>query len=200
MPSPSAAPFRRAGHACPTCGAAAEEDQLVCLECGSRVALDYRRPPSWWVPLAIVAAVVLLVAAASAVALAKISDDAEREAARTPIDVKRGGEGSATANGARAERALIRQGGLYRWPPKLGGFTVVLRRTEDRAEADEFARTAAEDSAAKIGVIRADDFANLEEGFFLVFAGRYPSRAEAERAADRLGGRFGDAFAQRVER
>ncbi|MDQ4049462.1 MAG: SPOR domain-containing protein [Actinomycetota bacterium] len=194
--SPATAPFARAGRACPTCGAATEEDQLVCLECGSRVALGYRRPPSWRVPVAIIAAVVLLVAAASAIALAEIGDDAEREAARTPIDVKRGTEGKP---GASAQSGLIRQGSLYRWPPELGGFTVVLLRTEDRAEADDFARRAAEDRPAKIGVIRADDFTSLENGFFLVFAGRYAGRGEAERAADRLGGRFPDAFPQRID-
>ncbi len=197
MPLSATRPFARAGSPCPTCGAAAEEGQLVCLECGSRVALAYRRPPSWRVPVAIIAAVVLLVAAASAIALAEIGDDAEREAARTPIDVKRGTEGKPGANGQTS--GLIRQGSLYRWPPELGGFTVVLLRTDDRAEADDFARRAAEDRPAKIGVIRADDFTSLENGFFLVFAGRYAGRGEAERAADRLGGRFPDAFPQRID-
>ncbi len=45
---------------CPRCGAAAERGQLVCLECGARVALVYRRPPSWKVPVAITAVVALL--------------------------------------------------------------------------------------------------------------------------------------------
>ena len=36
---------RRLDASCPTCGAPAERGQLVCLECGSRIALAYKRPP-----------------------------------------------------------------------------------------------------------------------------------------------------------
>lgn len=87
---------------CPTCGAQAEEGQLVCLECGSRVALDYRRPPNWRVPVAIVAAVLLLAVAGTAVALNKIGDEADREVAGTPIKVK---EGTAQKNGSEKATA-----------------------------------------------------------------------------------------------
>ena len=45
---------------CPRCGAPAERGQLVCLECGARIALVYRRPPSWKMPVAITAVVALL--------------------------------------------------------------------------------------------------------------------------------------------
>jgi hypothetical protein len=151
--------------------------------------------------VAIIVAVVLLLAAATALVLDSIGDDAEQEAARTPIREARDRGGD-----ARAERkpavsgGLVSQGGLYGWPRELEGFTVVLHRTPDRAEADEFARDASEGRPAKIGVIRTDDFANLEEGFFVVFAGRYETRQLAERAAARLGGRFPDAFPQELER
>ena len=201
MPLSPRGSLPRAGGSCPTCGAPTEEDQLVCLECGSRVALDYRRPPSWRVPVAIIAAVVLLVAAASAIALKEIGDDAEREAARTPIKARDGGdENAGRRRPARATGALMRRGALYSWPRQLEGFTVVLQRTEDRASADEFARSAAEGAPAKIGVLRTDDFGSLEPGFFVVFAGHYRTRELADRAAGRLGGRFGGAVAQLVER
>ena len=32
---------------CPNCAAPADPGQLMCLECGSRLALDYQRPPTW---------------------------------------------------------------------------------------------------------------------------------------------------------
>jgi hypothetical protein len=69
---------------CPSCGAPAEPGQLMCLECGSRLALGYQRPPSWRLPAAIVALVVLLAGAAVAFALANVSDDATRTAAQAP--------------------------------------------------------------------------------------------------------------------
>jgi len=153
------------------------------------------------VPVAIIAAVVLLVAAAMAIALKEIGEDAEREAARTPIKARGGDDDNAgRRRQARRARALVRRGELYSWPRQLEGFTVVLQRTEDRASAEEFARSAAEGAPAKIGVLRTDDFGSLEGGFFVVFAGHYRTRELADRAAARLGGRFGGAVAQLVER
>ncbi len=75
----------------------------MCLECGSRVALGYRRPPSWRVPAAILAGVVVLAVGGTAFAIKRIGDDAEREVRRTPVKVggpsgaggKRKGDGSA---------------------------------------------------------------------------------------------------------
>jgi hypothetical protein len=53
----------------------------MCLECGSRLALDYRRPPSWRLPAAVVAIVLLLAGAGVAFGLAKVTDDAGKTAA-----------------------------------------------------------------------------------------------------------------------
>lgn len=188
------------------------------------MALDYRRPPDWRVAVAIVAAVVILVVAAGALALDRISDDAKREVARTPIKAKereapRQARKKAPKKGARAKdtpgraeveparRApasdsggLVRRGILYGWPRDLEAFTVVLVSTEDRASAERFAHSASEGRPAKIGVIRTNDFESLPSGFFLVFAGQYESRALADRAAARLGRRFSGAFPQLVKR
>src|SRR3712207_3192084 len=79
---------------CPACGATGEPGQLVCLECGGRLALDYRRPYGWKLPVALVALVVLLVGAGTALALNSAGADAEEEAARTvgPTAQRRAGE------------------------------------------------------------------------------------------------------------
>ena len=175
----------------------------MCLECGSRVALDYRRPPSWRVPAAILAAVVLLVLGGTAVAIKRIGDDAEREVRRTPVKVGdgRGGKEKPAAKKEPARpAALVKQGALYTWPRELEGFTVVLLSAEDRPSAEEFARSASEGAPAKIGVIRADDFKSLPQGFYVVFAGHYKDRAAADQAVARLKPRFSGAFAQAVER
>jgi len=66
---------------CPTCGAPAETGQLICLECGSRIALAYRRPPSWRVPMAIVSVVVVAAAAGIYFGLQGLEDDADQEVA-----------------------------------------------------------------------------------------------------------------------
>ena len=69
---------------CPNCGAPADPGQLMCLECGSRLALDYQRPPSWRLPAAIVAIVVLVAGAGLAYALARVSHDAGKTTASAP--------------------------------------------------------------------------------------------------------------------
>src|SRR5438270_7686330 len=69
---------------CPNCGAPADPGQLMCLECGSRLALDYDRPPSWRLPAAIVAAVLLIAGIGVAVALAAVTGDANKTTAAAP--------------------------------------------------------------------------------------------------------------------
>lgn len=77
--------------ACPNCGAPADRGQLMCLECGSRLALEYQRPPSWRLPAAIVGVVVLLAGGGVAFALAQVSNDAGRTSAGSPTQQVAGG-------------------------------------------------------------------------------------------------------------
>ena len=69
---------------CPTCGAPAETGQLICLECGSRIALGYRRPPGWRLPVAIVSLVVLAAAGGIYFGVQALQDDADVEVAAQP--------------------------------------------------------------------------------------------------------------------
>src|SRR4051812_44583334 len=71
-------------HACPNCGAPADQGQLMCLECGSRLALDYQRAPTWRLPAAIVGVVVLLAGIGVAIALAAVTNDANKTTAAAP--------------------------------------------------------------------------------------------------------------------
>ncbi len=199
----------RTGVRCPRCSAEAERGQLVCLECGARIALVYRRPPSWKVPVAITALVALLLGGAAFAAVSALSDEADREVAAAPPRPKPATTESA-ATGTEAEtgaeateagsEAIVRDGALYRWPRSLEGFTVVINSTEDRVSAIAFARSAAGSKAAKLGVISADDFKTLPKGFFVVFAGFYDSRAKADRATARLAVKYKGAFTQAVQR
>ena len=72
------------GTKCPTCGAEAESGALICLECGSRITLAYRRPPSWRVPATIVTLIVLGVAAGTYLVIQALEDDAKEEVAALP--------------------------------------------------------------------------------------------------------------------
>jgi septal ring-binding cell division protein DamX len=190
---------------CPTCGAAAERGQLVCLECGSRVALDYRRAPSWKVPLAVAAAVGALLLVAAVIGWRAVNDNADSEVASTPIEVKQTAKSRAKAkakadakNKAAAGTAITEAGGYYSWPKSLTGWTVVLVSNEDEESARTFARSANK-GGTKVGVIRSNDFKSLPKNFFLVFAGQYRTQAEAEKAAAGLGKQYQGAFPQSVK-
>src|SRR3954471_21986734 len=70
---------QKAEASCPHCGEPGEADQLVCLHCGGRVGLDYRRPPGWKLPAAIVAIVALLAVAGFGFGLREITHKARTE-------------------------------------------------------------------------------------------------------------------------
>ncbi len=66
---------------CPRCGAALTPEQDWCLACGTAVTTDVQRPPSWRLPLAIVASVVLLAGLALTFAFLELADDPDQLAA-----------------------------------------------------------------------------------------------------------------------
>jgi septal ring-binding cell division protein DamX len=212
--------------ACPTCGASAERGQLVCLECGSRIALTYRRPPSWRLPVAILSAVLAAAIVASVIGLGAITNDAEQEVASKPAG-KTGspkgkksepgkGEKRASAKGEtkgtkgkakkskarkrpKASKPAIGAGGVQRWPRGRAAFTVVILSAEDPVSARKFARSAAK-RGTDVGVLRTDSYRSLPKGFWVVFSGVYRTRRQADRAAGRLGRRYSGAFPQLVKR
>ena len=224
-------PRAPADERCPLCGARAEPGQLVCLECGARLALDYRRPRGWKLPVAVVLGVLLVGAGGFAFALARLSDDAESEVASAPTEKEDERTASSGQRGERAdrserrpkpparrERAARRERPVRRerprsrrperrpaasdrsarsWPAGRDGFTVVLISTEDPSSAREFARSARQ-GGTEVGLLRSNDYPSLQSGFWIVFSGVYRSRAEAQRAADRLGRGFPGAFPQFV--
>ena len=175
------------------------------------MALDYRRPYGWKLPLAIVATVAVLVAAGSALALLAIDDDASREARASVGDAPAPAAQKKPANKAAAAESKKESteepkaetkpaeaaGTATSWPAGERGFTVVVGSTEDRRSAAGFAREArAIDVPA--GVLEADRYKGLGEGLWLVYAGQYEDRAEAERAVARHSKRYPGAYPQAV--
>jgi zinc-ribbon domain len=69
---------------CPNCGEPADPGQLMCLECGSRLALAYQRPPSWRLPAAVIGVVLLIAGIGVAIALAAVAGDADKTTAAAP--------------------------------------------------------------------------------------------------------------------
>ena len=136
--------------ACPTCGAPAETGQLICLECGSRIALAYRRPPSWRVPVAIVSVIVLAAAGGIYFGLKGLEDDADREVAAQPAPSEP--ERGAAGGDAEEEEGGEEQGGGRGSEADNEETRAEQRREEERAEREERAREQAEEPAGPGGV------------------------------------------------
>jgi eukaryotic-like serine/threonine-protein kinase len=214
---------------CPACGAPADQGQLVCLKCGSRMALDYRRPFGWKLPVAIVTAVLVLTGGGLAFALSEINDDAKTELAKEPParapaggeerrDKDEGEKGGGEDEGDRRDEAkrepkphepkpakrepkpAKRSPAPARpgtWPRGRSGYTVVLASTEDRRSAVSLVRNVRQ-RGNSAGYLRSNDYSSLEPGFWIVFSGVYRTRAQAARAANRLGRAFPGVFPQFV--
>jgi len=195
------------GSECPNCGAHADPGQLVCLECGARLALDYRRPRGWFPAAAVIAVVLLIAGAAFAITLIAVDDDSKDEVAASkagksvshPQAAKKQARAKAKARAKKTKprsRAPV-TAGIPAWPTHRDGFTVVLLSAGDQASARDFARNARKDHV-DAGVLHSDDYSSLEKGFWIVFSGVYKSRGSADRAAARLKGRFSGSYAQFV--
>lgn len=197
-------------NACPQCGEHAERGQLVCTNCGSRLALDYRRPSGALPAVVILLVVLVLGAGAFGFAISEITSDAEDEVtaadrAEQPAPSAAQGEPQSTAPETTAPSAESGQGApqepsrslLLEWPDDLTAHTVVLVTTSDRPAARRLARQAAK-SGIEAGLLRSDDF-NLGTGLWIVFAGRFDTPEGAARQASDLAERFPGAYPQLVE-
>ncbi|HSO98296.1 MAG TPA: SPOR domain-containing protein [Solirubrobacteraceae bacterium] len=180
---------------CARCGAALEPDQEWCLECGSARTIVHR-PPDPRIGAAIVGAVVLAALIALAIVLLNLSSSANRELATTarPPAAPASVTHAAPASVARAAPAPIAD-----WPVGLSGWTAVLSRSPVQATAFTLARRLAA-TGLPVGVLNSAQHPRLQRGYYIVFSGRYPTKAAALAAAASLRARGHRALARQVAR
>ncbi len=206
---------------CPNCGEPVDSRQLVCLNCGARVAL--RERTSWArEPVTVIAAVLLAVIVIGAglfgFAISELtSDDGDgdgptRAAAQTqsttrepanegPAVVSGGEQPARTAEEQQPSRGSDPLEGSDRvpgWPNDLSAHTVVLVTSSDRAAALDVAKKARA-SGLEAGLIRSEPY-DLGTGLWIVFSGRFTTPEGAERQAAQLADRYPGAYPQRVQR
>jgi predicted nucleic acid-binding Zn ribbon protein len=189
---------------CPRCGAPAERGQLVCVECGERIALTQsgRRRSFESVPaVALLLCVVVLGAGTLGFVLSELTgdDDGQVEAAdRTSQPAPEAASGSPQndAETTPDDTDQQRQGLLLQWPEDVTGYTVVLVTTGDRPAARRVAIEAAH-AGLEAGLLDSDDF-DLGTDLWIVFAGRFDNQESAERQAVNLGDRYPGAYATQV--
>jgi hypothetical protein len=190
---------------CPRCGAPAERGQLVCLECGERIALTQsgsRRSFESVPSVALLLCVIILGAGALGFALSELTSDDGGEVdasnrAAQPAPEADSGTPQADTETAPGDAERQRQGLLLQWPEGVTGYTVVLVTTGDRPAARRVAIEAAH-AGLEAGLLRADDY-DLGTNLWIVFAGRFDNQGSAERQAVNLGDRYPGAYATQVK-
>ena len=198
---------------CPSCGLPAQRGQLICLSCGTRMALERHRSD----PRAVAAAggsvaLVALVVLTMIVTTLAGGDDPE-----TPA----GGEERQAANASRErparaaraapprspERTLVRYktrvsreraATIGDWPAGQQGWTVVLSNAYDQQTAEGLAQDV-EEGGTPAGVISSTEHPALGTGLWVVYSGVYADQLEAGEAAAELQATYPSAYVQFVE-
>lgn len=192
---------------CPHCGEPVEPRQLVCLKCGGRVALRERMPLArepMTVLAAVLVALVVLGAGLFGFAISELtSGDEDEQAAVTKGQRTVAPEAPAVVGGAKQEEQEPppsppkRKRGVPGWPRGLTAHTVVLVTSSDRAAALNVAKEARA-SGLEAGLIPSDPY-NLGTGLWIVYSGRFTTRAGAQAQAGQLADRYPGAYPQLVQ-
>ena len=206
---------------CQSCGEPVDSRQLVCLNCGARVAL---REPTPWArePVTAVAAVLVAVIVIGAglfgFAIAELTSDdgdAPTQAAAPTTTSKAAPEAPAVVSGGEqpartAEETQPSRGSdplegsgprtdrVPGWPAGLTAHTVVLVSSGDRAAALNVAKQARA-SGLEAGLIRSEPY-NLGTGLWIVFSGQFTTPEGATRQAAQLADRYPGAYPQRIQK
>lgn len=215
---------------CRNCGAPVDRGQLMCLECGSRLALGYQRPPAWRLPAAVVG--IVLVIAAFAVAIALAAHDANKTTAAAPTQAAPAPTAPAdtqppatqptptptTSTATAAPAAPATPGGTAPsttpttpapapttasgWPPGKSAFTVILASMPSKSAADDKLQKAQAAGISGAALLHSDDFPTLKPGYWVVFDGQYDSigQAQSQAASDRGKSEFSDAYPRFVSK
>lgn len=218
-----------ADETCPRCGARRAPEQRYCLDCGLLLPVVTGTVPGlrrrWlrrfgWYPGDFVwtALLALLVAIAGAAVAIVVSDRRADHgpprfaAATAAIPVRR-----PAPVPPRRIRAHVGHGklpkapgpsrtpnGRLTWPRNANGWTIVLvsyPKTTGRREALDTATKAAKSGLGQVGILDSGRFASLLPGYFVVFAGIYGSKADADSAVATVrGAGFAGAYSRQIAR
>jgi zinc-ribbon domain len=205
---------------CPHCGEPVEPRQLVCLNCGGRVALRARTPLAREPITAlatVLVAVIVIGAGLFGFAISELTSgdgdaggsagtrSSERAATTTeapaeePKAPAEEPEAPAVVAGERQDKrqAPARERGVPGWPKGVTAHTVVLVTSSDRPAALDVAREALR-SGLEAGILPSDPY-DLGTGLWIVYSGRFTTREGAQRQASQLAGRYPGAYPQLIQ-
>jgi hypothetical protein len=208
-----APPLGEPGEPCPQCGSPLALDQRYCLECGARRAdarlpfLDILRarstPPAepgqrrlrltdsisgGTAALGVALAVLFLAVGV----LVGRSGGGDKAAAPSVVTVGGGAGTAAGASGGSAGASFSSD-----WPAGQSGWTVQLQAlpkpSNDAAKVQAAKAAAKGKGAPDVGALDSDDFGSLTPGQYVVYSGRFKTKAQATKALGKLRGHFPQA-------
>jgi hypothetical protein len=214
---------------CPRCGATVEPLQEYCVECGLRVrgggvvpalASGWQRRLHWypgdWVWPSLLALVVAAIAAAGAIWWTRdaspsagttvVGDTAPLPTVATtetvPTTAPQATVPTQTRPTTTAPRPRPARRALIEWPQGRNGWTLVLvslPTSGGRPAAVGRAREAIRAGLSEVGVLQSSDYASLHPGYYVVFAGVYPTIGAAQDAVAKAAeAGYENAYARRV--
>jgi len=180
---------------CPRCGAPLAVGQEYCLECGLRQPGRARLGPLPTELRALrlrIAGLAAIACAGAAVAIAVASDGTSAERVLTATG------GSVTVRTPEVQP----KSRLAVWPRSRSGWTIVLvsiPKARGRDEAVAVAQQARSRGLPRVGVLDSSQFASLQPGYWMTFAGRYQSEAGATGSLRRARAAVKGARVQRIQ-
>jgi DNA-directed RNA polymerase subunit RPC12/RpoP len=210
---------------CPHCGEPVEPRQLVCLNCGGRVALRERTPLAREPATALAAALVVVIVIGAGLfgfAISELtSGDGDgggggSDRADAGATERRSGDGQPEARAGEPQAPAVvageeqepkqpeepavprRERGVPGWPKGLTAHTVVLVTSSDRAAALGVAKEA-RSRGLEAGLMPSDPY-DLGTGLWIVYSGRFTTPEGAQRQASQLAGRYPGAYPQLIQR
>ena len=203
---------------CLECGARVPSGRSVVSAVGQAWRRRLRWYPGDWLPVVLALLVIAALATAAAVYAAQEEDQAapgKTLVATSPPDVtdtqpETGSTETAPVASVPTEATTTATqpadgagpGSPVEWPADQDGFTVVLASmpvSNGRAVALRNARSAIRSGLKEVGVLDSEAFASLHPGYYVVFAGVYPTLEEAQDAVpDARDAGFGNAYAREI--
>lgn len=160
---------------CPRCGEGVAAGQEYCLECGLRLPGVVRLGPA---PAnRRKAAMTLVLAALVAVGGGGLAIGLTRESATATAIVTATGGSQVVATPTVAGTTRLEQ-----WPAGTSAWTNILisvPKADGRDAAVARAEQARQKGLRRVGVLDSSRYASLHPGYWMVFAGVYPSEPEA---------------------
>lgn len=210
-----------AGEACRACGAPLATDQRYCLNCGERragprlefgelfgpppgsAAAQGAEPPApppaapvgtaWLTPrnTAVAAGLVVALLLVGGLIGAALQDPEIQVAAPEPVVVQPTAAPAAAAAAPAAPTEFVSDwSGTDGWTVQL---TVLPKDGTDPAAVAQAKADATAKGAADVGALDSDEYPSLDGGSYIVYAGEFPSKKEAQAALKDLEASFPDA-------